>query len=245
MAIKFHPDKCQSTHAADTFKAISHAFTTLKDPEKKAFYDKYGSEEEYREKYHQQQHGHHDEEEMDPFDLFEMFFSGMNGNVRYQRGGNGRVFRRQQHPEEGGAQQARPQQRAVVWMQLLPFFALILFSVVPYLFSNKPYYQFFRDEEYYKKMTTSINRVDFYVGDRFIKKYDTDRLIKELHPQIERDFLGILSNQCANLIKYKNELEYKMSYYRHSHYRSLIENELRGMDFSPCDKFYKFKEKIR
>lgn len=121
---------------------ISHSFTTLKDPEKKTFYDKYGTEEEFREKYAQQHQNHqYDEDEMDPFDLFEMFFTGgnMNGNVFRQRGG--RMYRRPQptdDPEFRRAnQRVNPQMnRNVMIVQLLPFLILILFSVVPYLFNT-------------------------------------------------------------------------------------------------------------
>lgn len=205
LAIKFHPDKNQSEHAADTFKKvillcynklinllqISHAFQTLKDPEKRKFYDKYGDEEELRQKYHQQQQHYHEEEEIDPFDLFEMFFSGGNAGF-FQR--NGRMYRRRREDptqeqaenmhQQRNVRQGNPKQ--MVWMQLLPLLVLILFSVLPYLFQSvknfllyfilfltfqKPYYQFFIDEEFYKKMTTSINRVDYFVGDRFLKAY--------------------------------------------------------------------------
>jgi DnaJ family protein B protein 12 len=139
LAIQFHPDKNKSTHSEEAFKKvnnilnkISHAFTTLKDPEKRIFYDKYGSEEELREKYAQQNAQRYQEEDIDPFDLFEMFFTG--GNVHFQRGN--RVYRRrQQHhePEEG---RQNPMPRRMLLVQLLPFLIIILFSVVPYFFTS-------------------------------------------------------------------------------------------------------------
>jgi DnaJ-class molecular chaperone len=45
MAIKFHPDKNNSKHAADAFKKVSHAFSVLSNKEKKQNYDMFGSEE--------------------------------------------------------------------------------------------------------------------------------------------------------------------------------------------------------
>ena len=63
-----------------------------------------------------------------------------------------------------------------------------------------------------------------------------------MEPLVERDYLNYLSQQCGHLIKYKNELEYKLSYYRHSQYRTIIENELRGLDFAPCERYYKFRD---
>lgn len=77
---------------------------------------------------------------MDPFDLFEMFFTGnMQGNMFHQRGN--RVFRRQQHEhqrrqEHHGHQQQRANPRQQIFIQLLPFLIILLFTVVPYFFQT-------------------------------------------------------------------------------------------------------------
>ncbi|CAM9170477.1 unnamed protein product, partial [Chrysoparadoxa australica] len=42
LALKFHPDKNGAPHADEAFKAISHAFAVLSDPQKRAGYDEYG-----------------------------------------------------------------------------------------------------------------------------------------------------------------------------------------------------------
>jgi DnaJ-class molecular chaperone len=138
LAVQYHPDKNRSVHAADVFKMvnlisylkISHAFTTLKDAEKRAFYDRYGSEEELREKYAQQNAQRYQEEDIDPFDLFEMFFTG--GNM-HQRGN--RVYRRrpQQHHQH---EEARQVPGRMLLLQLMPFLIVILFSILPYLFNT-------------------------------------------------------------------------------------------------------------
>jgi len=102
-------------------------------------------------------------------------------------------------------------------------------------------------------MTSTINKIDYYVSDRFIKYYNTKESVSnvnlyflnclfKLEPQIEKDYLTYITQQCGQLIKYKNELEYKLSYYRHSTYRMMIENELKGLDFSPCEKYQKYKD---
>jgi hypothetical protein len=70
-----------------------------------------------------------------------MFFSGAQGQF-YQR--NGRVYRRQrQQPQEQEHPQRNQrvqQNRNLVLVQFLPFFVLILFSVLPYLFQTVFYY---------------------------------------------------------------------------------------------------------
>ena len=55
-AIRFHPDKNHSKLSTECFKKISEAYQTLSDPEKKSFYDKYGNEQEFKEKYFQRMH---------------------------------------------------------------------------------------------------------------------------------------------------------------------------------------------
>jgi hypothetical protein len=95
-----------------------------------------------REKYSQQHQQAWADEEVDPFDLFEMFFSaGTGGNVYYQR--NGRVFRRRnnhqgEEEEEGGevgqqqnTQHRRQNPKIYLIMQLLPLILFALFSIVP------------------------------------------------------------------------------------------------------------------
>ncbi len=156
----------------------------MKDPEKKQFYDKYGSEEEFREKYQQQHHHEYYEEEIDPYDLFEMFFSGQHNF--YQRGG--RVFRRtREERAEHQPRQRQPPPRHIVLIQLLPIIVLFLFSVVPYLFQSvnikftqKPYFQFHPDEEYFKKMTT-YNKIDYYVGDKFLNNFKDPETIRNVN----------------------------------------------------------------
>ncbi len=80
---------------------------------------------------------------MDPFDLFEMFFTaGMGGETHFRRGN--RVFRRRYHQHEEHENQHRAQPRIVnhrylMLIQLLPFLAIFLFSVIPYLFNSVNY----------------------------------------------------------------------------------------------------------
>ena len=58
---------------------------------------------------------------------------------------------------------------------------------------------------------------------------------------IERDYLSFLGQRCGNLIKLKNELDHKLSYYRNSAYRSVIKNELDNLDMQSCRDYYKYK----
>lgn len=64
--VKYHPDKNQSVHASEAFKKVSHVYQVLSDSEKRAFYDRYGTEEEHKARM---------ESEMDEFDLFDSIFN--------------------------------------------------------------------------------------------------------------------------------------------------------------------------
>jgi len=58
---------------------------------------------------------------------------------------------------------------------------------------------------------------------------------------IEREYLGYLSQKCGFVVRYKNELEHKLSYYRNSAYRGIIKNELDNLDMQSCRDYYKYK----
>ena len=64
---------------------------------------------------------------------------------------------------------------------------------------QKPYYQFNRDEEYYKKMMTSYNNVVYYVGDSFLKKYPTSEEVKNVYI----DFDNSSQNQIQRKTSYR------------------------------------------
>ncbi|ABO93948.1 predicted protein, partial [Ostreococcus lucimarinus CCE9901] len=44
LALKLHPDKCQAAGAEEVFKTVSKAFACLSDPNKRAAFDRYGSD---------------------------------------------------------------------------------------------------------------------------------------------------------------------------------------------------------
>lgn len=119
LAIKFHPDKNKCSKSEEAFKKIATAYQTLSDPEKKTMFDKYGTEEEYREKYyqaHQQQY----EEDIDPYDLLNKFFSGQF-NARYSN----RTPRGQETYYENNDNQ-RPNQQNVRLLGLIQILPIIL-----------------------------------------------------------------------------------------------------------------------
>jgi len=45
-------------------------------------------------------------------------------------------------------------------------------------------------------------------------------------------------------MSYKNDLEYKLSYYRNSGYYKQIKQELENLDLSKCREYYRLKNVI-
>ena len=77
MALRFHPDKNKEADAEEKFKEISEAYEVLSDKDKRASFDRYGSEGM---KAHNGMGSHHHssfgQHTTDPFQLFRTFFGG-------------------------------------------------------------------------------------------------------------------------------------------------------------------------
>ena len=126
LALKLHPDKCQANGAEEVFKSVSKAFACLSDGDKRAAYDRYGTEDPgsrsrgggsqaaYRRRTGTNTYS--TEQEVDPAEIFNMFFGGGFGGpgVRFHAGGGGfqsTQFRRQQFAREQAERTARARAR--------------------------------------------------------------------------------------------------------------------------------------
>lgn len=144
LALKLHPDKNSAPHADEAFKALGLAYATLSDPQKRTIYDRYGEEDPdnrggggggFR-----PGHGgggvHFNGQEVNPEDIFNMFFGGgMPGGVHMNMGGMPGGFRMYStgfggmpHGARRGQRQQAPQQTGLgALFQLLP--VLLLFAM--------------------------------------------------------------------------------------------------------------------
>ena len=100
LALKLHPDKNSAPHADEAFKALGLAYATLSDKQKRTIYDRYGDEDPDNRGGGagggMGRHGgvHFNGPEVDPQDIFNMFFGGgMPGGVHFQGGGMPGGFR--------------------------------------------------------------------------------------------------------------------------------------------------------
>ncbi|CAE7074872.1 unnamed protein product [Rhizoctonia solani] len=206
LALQLHPDKNNAPGADEAFKVVSKAFTILSDPQKRAVYDQVGGDPEQRGGgggaassgmggMHMRPGYNHMffEEEINPEDVFNMFFGGSGfagpgfsagfGNgfgggpmfsasfggprIRVQRFGAPRRPAGQQQTTETGDTRS-------IFVQLLPLIALLAISLFSSLFSfittgGTPSYPAFRYDQSgsfkVEQSTTRLN-VPYFVSPR-------------------------------------------------------------------------------
>mmetsp|Transcript_12044 Transcript_12044/g.22533 ORF Transcript_12044/g.22533 Transcript_12044/m.22533 type:complete len:445 (-) Transcript_12044:36-1370(-) len=243
LALKLHPDKNSAPHADEAFKALGLAYATLSDPQKRSIYDRYGDEDPdnnggggggFR------RHGagggvHFNGQEVNPEDIFNMFFGGgMPGGVHMNMGGMPGGFRVYTTgfggmPRGGGGfgqrqyqqQQQHPQQHQSglnALFQLLP--VLLLFAMSFFNFPGEtasgrtggsPYFSLTPSPPFVNPMRTKLTRVadiPFFVTDNFLRTYARDRYqLSQVERMVENSYKTFLVNECNNQKKYKFSLE--------------------------------------
>ena len=210
LALKLHPDKNSAPSAEGAFKAISSAFDTLSDPQKKQQYDEYGIDDNSGPAGGggPQFHG----QAMHPEDLFEMLFTG---GIR-QRGGPrrggfqsfhfGGPPRRQRHEEDEGNGNGQGN-GGNPFAQLLQFLPVLLFLFLSfgglggggpprtggtYDRSHMPY-SFVKDNRFkIMKETTLLGEhinIPYYVPENFALRYARTLSMFPFLKSIVRNFI--------------------------------------------------------
>ena len=244
LALKFHPDKNKSSKAEEAFKKIATAYQTLTDPKKRELFDKYGSEEEYREKIYQERQQQFEYEDFDAYDIFDMFFGNIDPEIlRRQR----RRFRRAQAQQNA---QINPRVvKFLPFLQLIPLLITCVTYLFPYFFRSKDLYVFEKNKDYPFARRTQRFKVDYFIGKDFEEKYknikDNNIEMRKVETEIENKYLTFLKIECQEKTQMKEEIQYKMIYYgKGTYYYKLLSRELEKIDFSVCDKLKKHLKKI-
>jgi DnaJ family protein B protein 12 len=152
MALKLHPDKNSAPHADEAFKAVGLAYATLSDTQKRSIYDRYGEEDPDNRGGGMRPGGggmgrggmhFRPGQEVNPEDIFNMFFGGGMPGGAHMRGGPGvhfasagfggprGGFQGAQARRQGGGGQRQPEAEASPWqsfVQLIPFLLIMVLS---------------------------------------------------------------------------------------------------------------------
>lgn len=231
-SLSVHPDKNGAPGADEAFKSefglltlfhlkkaslncnrgivVSTAFQILSDPDKRAHYDRYGSDpDDRRSGFASQNAGFGDAgpmfrgggPEMSPEDLFNMFFGG-GGGMNMGMGGFGgpgvRTFTfgpgmnmRQQHARRhhnDGTQVPN----SPIWLQLLPLIVLFGFSILsqlPSLFMTPPppdpAYVFDQTHRHTMQRQTQNLKMDYYVNAPEFKRSAVFGKLLEANPTLQ------------------------------------------------------------
>jgi DnaJ family protein B protein 12 len=236
LALQLHPDKNGAPGADEAFKAVSKAFTILTDADKRAAYDRYGGDpDNARSAAGAAAAGHGNPfggmrgtpfrgggmyaDEIDPNDLFNMFFGGGGmgggqfGGTTFTFGGPGmRTHQfRQQRP---GARRAQAEpQNASILLQLLPLLVLGLFSLLAYapsLFSTPdPNFAWTPSTTYKTQRMTNKHHIPYYVNDNqfnnhpFVTGERSQKDIAAFENRVENAYKQAMYSSCERQREYQ------------------------------------------
>ncbi len=250
LSLKYHPDKNSAPSAENAFKAINAAYDVLSDKEKRNMYDQVGHESAqsmnngggssgfgggfHGSPFHFGQQG-----EINPEELFNMFFSG--AGLRQRGTGRGQHFfhqqfggnqRAQQETHRGEEAEHKPQGFGQL-LQLLPMLLLFLLSFSSFGGNTQPQPLFSLSKTshymHHMKTTTSSHVMPgtpFYASQELYTHHQRNRLSQFDRLKIEREvhnqYNAMLHTNCA---KEKQ---------RNARYPKQSNND-------DCDKLAKFK----
>jgi len=250
LALKLHPDKNHCPLATEAFKKVTQAFACLTDKNKRVIYDEHGSEQNFRQQYHEY---FRDEEQFDPDDIFEMFFTGhVNPNRRRRYQARTYYNYRPQNEENQQENNGMVNGRFRNLLQFAPFLLIIIgiFAMQNNRFGPQKNYEnlfsFERSSEFSIERFTQNANIEYYVRRNFYKEYQGNQeTLLEIENQVEQNYLRVLANQCRYIMQAQKYIEYQLQNSGISNKeRQRLEKELKGLDYEPCTKYQRLKNAI-
>ncbi|KAK0549026.1 Chaperone protein dnaJ [Tilletia horrida] len=240
LALQLHPDKNGAPGADEAFKVVGKAFAVLSDPEKRAAYDRYGGDPDNARFAAASRSsaagfspgfragpgagGGMFADEIDPTEIFNMFFGSgagmggvhmsMNGQT-FQFGGPG--FRTAHFGGGGGGgrrgggaqgQRERTPENANILIQLLPILVIGLFTLLtalPSLFQvSDPKYAFTPTGPYRTQRFTPKHTVSYYVDQNSFSRHpfvtgesQSNGGLNGFERRVERSWVNHLEDDCS------------------------------------------------
>ncbi|KAI9209334.1 uncharacterized protein BJ171DRAFT_486484 [Polychytrium aggregatum] len=248
LALQFHPDKCSAPGTDEAFKAISHAFTVLSDPEKRARFDNYGVDSDSRGAEASPFGGNHGFQEVSPEEIFNMFFRDMAGGpafrtATFSAGGPG--FRAQFH---NNPFQQRPMQQdnssngnGLHIIQFLPLLLILFFSLFSWGSHQEPAFAFSQSSRYSMSRETARHNVQYWVEPtNFERRYgNSPSRLRQLEGDVEVYYARNLQQRCA----YQREIQYNKMMQARTWF-SVDQKKLseaQNMKLEACEKLARFQ----
>ncbi len=243
LALKLHPDKNRAPQATDAFKKLTQAFACLTDKGKRKVYDEHGSEQNFRQQYHQY---FRDEDTFDPDDIFEMFFTGrVNPNRRRRRQ---QYYRSEQPDPQHEQENGQPAGR---YRGLLTFLPLLLVLLLTFFlqsgnfsgnnsYNRRSYANLFsleKEQPFVVTRTTERAEVEYYVTKEFGSTISKN-MLPELEREVELLYMQTMAQQCNYVMRAKQYLQNDIGSGRLAgNELKKKERELRGLSFESCDEY--------
>eukprot|EP00184_Porphyridium_aerugineum_P004033 CAMPEP_0184708804 /NCGR_PEP_ID=MMETSP0313-20130426/37965_1 /TAXON_ID=2792 /ORGANISM="Porphyridium aerugineum, Strain SAG 1380-2" /LENGTH=424 /DNA_ID=CAMNT_0027170407 /DNA_START=247 /DNA_END=1521 /DNA_ORIENTATION=+ len=227
LAIKLHPDKNPAAKAQDAFKRISHAFQVLSDKAGRERYDAFGDENPEAaasttssgRRMYRTSDGttFYTSSEINPEELFEMFFSSSFGGPRHRShvysGGFGQPPRGSRVYRTTGGMNARDAamddaSSSLVRMgQLLFVLFLGFFMFSAYFTQSEELYALHPTSTYRRVAETRQSGIKYYVVSDFEQALRRNSIsLESIEKRVERDKLHSLGVSCSQERQYKQRL---------------------------------------
>ncbi|SOV06657.1 related to HLJ1 - Co-chaperone for Hsp40p [Ustilago sp. UG-2017a] len=236
LALQLHPDKNGAPGADEAFKSVSKAFSILTDADKRAAYDRYGGDpDNARSAAGAAAAGHHNPfggmrgtpfggggmstDEIDPNDLFNMFFGGGGmggaqfGGTTFSFGGPGMRTHQFRQRRPGPRRAHAEPQNASILLQLLPLLVLGLFSLLAYapsLFSTPdPSFSWTPSTTYKTQRMTEKHHIPYYVNDNqfnnhpFVTGERSKKDIAGFEGRVENAYKQAMYSSCERQREYQ------------------------------------------
>jgi len=213
IAFRLHPDKNSAPGAEEAFKKVGAAFACLRDKERRAAYDQYGSDTPQTSSgfrpgrsgtYATYGNGFQQFSDEDFYDLFASVFGAGFAHPDFQMRTR---YTQAQYPRRPQQERARAKENPLAPLRnLLPLLLLLLVSLMNFGGSHEPpVFAFQKSLQYPIERTTQTANLPYYVNNAFEVDYSQDsRKLWEVEKQVLQYYAQHLRRECEREVWKQN-----------------------------------------
>eukprot|EP01100_Stratorugosa_tubuloviscum_P013558 TRINITY_DN686_c1_g1_i1.p1 TRINITY_DN686_c1_g1~~TRINITY_DN686_c1_g1_i1.p1 ORF type:complete len:292 (-),score=140.46 TRINITY_DN686_c1_g1_i1:146-1021(-) len=243
-----HPDKNKTTGADEAFKILQQAYSCLSDESKRRYYDQFGHESPQAAAAAAGSSARFSTYD-DPEEIINAFFGNAFGGGQFYS----RDFR---NGRATFTSYTRPRARrttnetqtidlsSICYLFLIPLL-LILLSILSPNLNQKPEFVFERTGAYPNRRITTNLEIQYFVMNDFDSKYTTNEEIEDFEVRVEQSKLQLLSTQCANEQRYKQQLLNQASWAFSKQQREQLTTQANNFKMNSCNLLQKLHKKMQ